>query len=319
MKEEDLKKLKDFAFQSGYPLENDVQKILGNVIHKGKWSLQRDFVFGASDEENTPKYRTIDFVCSIEYSKAMLPMTTRSHELHARLHFIVECKWLNENSHWWMRPRSCPSFKAETFPFLVPILDRCIDRYEVPLRWGAIVGNSYPIAQSGRKVSLVRSSESPERESLVSYQIQLIQAVIAFLEERAEYWQSSGLNNQTGISPLEVVIPVIATNAPLELLHANITSDRIISAESREDVCHREGCLQLEFPMQRYLIDSVKLDLLKLCNDERLRFLSPVANFPFVPTIISSIDTLPTFIQSRVDLFEEALARCRDEIFTIPT
>lgn len=304
MTDKDLEKLKAFALQTGFPFENDLERILEKIPHQGTWSLRRNYAFPALDGDET-KFRSLDFIASIEYPVgAFTPEQAKKTEV-ARIHFLVEAKYC-ESDRWWLTPRPWPLIRDWFFPLLLPVADqhgRNLFRSDGIVQ--AAPDPALTIVQSGRKISTAKASEGVDRDSLTGYQIQLIQGTTYFLSQRAQCIGELTQNGNSRMSPIELFVPILVTNVPLSVLHERITVRSVAQSAKFEDLCSDHPFVLVGPPTIKALFDEVRSIMTKAYETSRHNLSWKKPEMPVFPTLFSSADHLPELLASLTKKFEE--------------
>lgn len=301
-----LEKLKTFAMQTGLPFENDVEKILEKPMRRpGTWSLRRNYYFPAAEiETGQAKYRSLDFVVTLEYSARSFTPQQNGFDSLARIHFLVEAKH-TESERWWMTPTPWPSVQGYTLPFLLPIYE---PKGKSIFRQGSkglssVKRGTIPVL-SGRKISAVTRSEPTDRESLTGYQIQLIQGAAHFLGEAAKAARTLVRSGNPGSPPIELIVPILVVNRPISVLREDATTQTVQGAKSVEELCSHPSYVMLMPPAIKPLAESVN-EIAAKAYEEVHRDLGWVKpDDSYFPVFLATLDGLEALMFDYLERFE---------------
>lgn len=298
-----LAKLKQFALQTGLPFENDIEKVLKSVPRHGTWSLQRNYYFEATDSEET-KYRSIDFICSIEYRARAFTRLPSNRDASARIHFLIEAKF-TDSERWWLTPKPWSGTEQWSFPLLLPVHETeggALFRQDG--RKMAIPSRTLAVVQNGRKISFSSKSEPIDRESLMSYQVQLMQGAANFLVERSKNLGYESRPARQIHTSIEYLVPILVVNAPLTVVGDEVTTDVVKNGQSASEFSRELSTALLAPPMLRSLAKEIHALADRAYGETRpsLSWLKPETTY--FPVLLSTVAGLPALLEAFIREFE---------------
>lgn len=304
--QQQLELLKKQALQTGFPFENDVERILAGVKHRGTWSLRRNYKFAATADEQV-KYRSVDFVLTLEYKITDPRMQWAENCNFARIHFIVEAKYLNAE-RWWLTPNAWPMFGSVSMPLYLPAAEINFEEGRAnALKRVALEASHWPLAESGRKLLSSRKGEVQERDSLTSYFVQLSQGAASFAESRASSLLADGTRSSAIFRTMELFVPVLTSNLPISLLQENLTTHDIEHAVHIEELASEHDYVVLKSPPLKELWEFIAEKLSSSTQGQENHFAWNSEMDRGFPVILATEIGLPKLLQRYVDTFERAI------------
>ncbi len=304
-----LEDLKKWALISGFPLENDVFKVLQSIANHTP-IVERDVPFPATDDKGKDLIRSIDFKCSIQKPIENFPRFKGEKGI-VSLNFIVDAKYTSDKDkhRFWFVP-SGKTAADLVFPYLVPQARCKSDFGEVhynsrkDLKGFASCPPTLRLASTGRKVSELNG----ERDSLVGYQVQALEATAHFIQE--EYDELGKADSVTGgtANSTQFYIPIIATNAPLFILRAGINIEEVERAKNAKEICDDVDYLLVEAPNIHHLKAMLGSLTEKVRNHgSSTKWLFP--DFQVAPVVFCGISALKTLLESFVTQYDALPAK----------
>jgi len=235
-----LARMKSWALKSGYPLENDVAKILSGF--KRDRFINRNVTFHAQNEDGEEAIRSIDFKFSFVRGTQTIPDAgwPQGRNEAALLTFLIDAKYSEDETYWFTPIDKGVNVSAISFPHLIPMFvgddyGREVKLYRSEFEIAAKVIPGWSMAGSGKKVK----EQSKERNSLEDSQIQMMGALQAIVEEESHELGQPDKVDSSYSRKIHIYVPLIVTNAPLYILKQDLGSDEVDAASKTEQICSR--------------------------------------------------------------------------------
>lgn len=291
--------------KSGYPLENDVARILSDLQFP---DITRNVVYASKSEDGEPAIRSVDFRCSEALPTQTIPhpdWPRRNSEV-ASFTFIVDAKFSEDETFWFIPAEKRVPME---FPYLIPMLlsndyGRTIKLYRKEFVKAAQAPSKWLIASSGKKVK----EQSKERNSLADYQVQMIGALQSIIEEESQALGQVNMSDSSYIRDVRIYIPIIVTNAPLYILNPVIGTDDVRKAKSSRDICtpiDRVVVAQPHFFHVKEALKALSETIAGTRSHPKLSWLPQ--DLTVFPVLFVNVKSLADVIQSFRDQFATAL------------
>tara|TARA_R110002072_G_scaffold534_6_gene3959 strand:- start:138230 stop:139165 length:936 start_codon:yes stop_codon:yes gene_type:complete len=238
---------KEWILKSGFPLENEVLRKINQFFPTSK--IDREFEFQSISEDGSPNIRSLDFVVTLEKDTKNIPHRNwrRARDEKTTITLLIDAKY-SQDEHLLFTP-SYKKITERCWPSLIPML--CKDEfnddvtiYRDDFKDLSKILTNIASAGAGRKVK----EQSRERNSIASMALQSFQGLSNFLKVKtAEIGKTSDISSHYNRNA-HFFFPIIVTNAPLLLIHDQITIKSIEDSNDISEVCSEKNHLILDMP-----------------------------------------------------------------------
>lgn len=316
--EEILKNIKSYALNSGFPFENDVHSIIRDLTHSGQREVVRPESFEATNEEGKTVIRSVDYRVTIKTKMRTIPhrnLPAGPNE-GTLITFLIDAKYTTSDA-WWFIPEvpRPPGFQALRFPHLLPIYhedsrftaswaSKILPAFEISADW--------PRTISGKKVALTKKNneQQNDRDSITSYQIQMNQAVLHRLKgQNKKLGKQYSETDSTYFHDIELVIPIIVTNAPLFLMNPDINTSIVNQAKEPAQLAKQTDVILINQPPIAYIQQELLETENHIKNFKVGQFSWKECPLVDSPTFMVNIGSLRSLMLRLIERFENTIPK----------
>lgn len=310
---ERLKTLKAFALNSGFPLENDVHDIVRQLSFTGNLEVIRPESFVTINEENEQVVRSVDFRVTLKNRMKTIPHSAfpiAGQDEGASITFLIDAKFTSSDA-WWFIPEipKAPPMYNEFFPFLLPVYSDTGANWDISAKMlpAFEISSGWLRATSGKKISISKKNneQQNDRDSLTQYQTQMNQAVLSRLNQQFGKIGIPTPPDNKYFHNIEVIFPIIVTNAPLYMMSTDISSKLIETSTSETQIAKQEQVLLLnQQPIARIQQALRNLEL-NIENQKSGKFSWKKTNTTDFPVFVVNIHSLGSLMTRLIQRFEQ--------------
>lgn len=301
-----LENMKQYVRHSGYPFENEIDKVLvrqaSKIANKGRPHdvfIRRGNDFPTIDEEGVPTIRSVDSLTRYTIPIDLVPSSAwGDDQTFLHLNFLVDAKY-TESSAWLFMPNHSRS--APSLPFIQPKgkLGNT-ESYRPELKELAKVKSDWINASGGKKVDTKRTKNEQisDRDTLTGMQVQMIKAVLSEMGQMERIYSRTIKNK---VPDAQFYIPIIVTNAPIFVVKSDITLKEVSDAISEEELCSQAQVLSLARPDLAQISSMIRsLDLtIQNCRENGL---SLIGGYSSSATLFVQQDAFEDVVSHFLDL-----------------
>lgn len=237
-------KFKDWAYLSGYPLENEVEQILKRVC--GQAAIKRNIEFDVNYPDGKI-IRSIDFLVEIQKDSRNIPnyTWTRGRAEKIQLSILLDAKYSQDDERYMFIPSENTDVSC---PFLIPKLIKDSFSMEVNhhridlIEFSKLEINK--VASSGRKVKEL----TRERDSVTGTVTQMVQGLCYYLDKMSSTLGSTSHVDSNYGRDVFIFLPIIVVNAPLLVMEKGTLLNDIYKAQNESEIFDSEEIVALEMP-----------------------------------------------------------------------